>query len=43
MDILILGVLFGLSCSIILAFLEAPHLLRCTLAALFVNSLMVAV
>ena len=41
-DILILGVLFGLPCLVILAFLEAPSLLLCTLAALLVSSLVIA-
>ena len=41
-DILILGVLFGLPCLVILAFLEAPSLLLCTLVALLVGSLVVA-
>ena len=41
-DILVLGVLFGLPCLVILAFLEAPSLLLCTLAALLVSSLVIA-
>jgi len=41
-DILFLGVLFGLPCLAILAFLEAPSLLLCTLVALLVGSLVVA-